>query len=334
MPGPVRVFFDPLVLDHGTGPMHPENAERIEGCVRALAAAGIPLEAPPSPERTLFAIERVHSSALVARLREACARGSGEDPSVPFSLFDSPDNPISAATFDAATRTSGLALAAVDSVAAGESAGAFVVSRPPGHHARAASAMGFCFLNAVAVAAADLLRTRGLSRVLIADFDVHHGNGTQEIFWTDGRVGYLSVHRYPFYPGTGAADETGTGEGLGATVNRPLPAGTGGPEYAAAFESGLELLASRLRPEFVLVSAGFDAHVRDPLGGMRVAERDFARMTRALVGVADAWAGGRIVSVLEGGYDPAALGASAVEHVRALSREESGATASPSPTPG
>ena len=328
MPRPARVFFDPLVLDHGTGPMHPERRERIEGCLRALAAAGIPVEAPPSPARTLPAIEEVHSAALVARLREACARGGGGNRSVPFSLFDSPDNPISGATFDAATRSAGLALAAVDSVAAGESGNVFVVSRPPGHHARAASAMGFCFFNTIAVAAADLLLTHGLSRVLVADFDVHHGNGTQELFWTDGRVGYLSVHRHPFYPGTGAADETGAGDGLGATVNRPMPAGTDGAAYAAAFESGLELLASRLRPQFVLVSAGFDAHLRDPLGGMRVLEEDFARMTRALVDVANTWAAGRIVSVLEGGYDPAALGASAVSHAMALSGRADRVTAS------
>jgi acetoin utilization deacetylase AcuC-like enzyme len=308
--------------------MHPENGARIVGCLGALAAAGFRPAAPPSPTRTEAAIGSVHSPALVERLRSACARGPAGRPE-PFSLFDSPDNPISPATYSVAVRTVGLALAAVDSVVAGESGRGFVVSRPPGHHARAASAMGFCFFNAVAVAADDLLRTHRLSRVLIADFDVHHGNGTQELFWTDGRVGYLSVHRYPFYPGSGGEDETGAGDGLGATVNRPLPAGTRGAEYAAAFEEGLERLASRIRPEFILVSAGFDAHVNDPLGGMRVEEAGYLRMTRALVEVADRWAGGRIVSVLEGGYDPAALGASAVTHFRELSRRAAEATASP-----
>ena len=334
MPGPARFYFDPLVLDHATGPMHPESGARIGGCVRALAAAGFRPEAPPSPPRTMRAIEAVHAGALVERLRRACERAGPEGRSEPFSLFDSPDNPISGATFEVAVRTVGLALAAVDSAMAEGNGRGFVVSRPPGHHARAASAMGFCFLNAVAAAAADLLSTHGLSRVLIADFDVHHGNGTQELFWSDGRVGYLSVHRFPFYPGTGAADETGAGEGRGATLNLPLPAGTGSAAYAAAFEEGLERLASRLRPEFVLVSAGFDAHHRDPLGGMRVEEEGFARMTRALAGVAGAWAGGRIVSVLEGGYAPDALGASAAVHLRALSGGSPVPTGSPSPTPG
>jgi acetoin utilization deacetylase AcuC-like enzyme len=166
--------------------------------------------------------------------------------------------------------------------------------------------------------AKDLIETHDLARVLIADFDVHHGNGTQEIFWGDGRVGYVSVHRYPFYPGTGAADETGTGRGLGATLNVPLPAGSGDVAYAGEFVAALERLASRLKPEFVLVSAGFDAHERDPIGGMRVTTEGYGWMTRALEDVAGVFAGARVVSLLEGGYDPDALGMSAVEHVRAL----------------
>jgi acetoin utilization deacetylase AcuC-like enzyme len=329
MSRPVRLFFDPLVLDHGTGPMHPENGARVEGCVKALAVAGFRPEAPASPVRTGAAIEAVHSPALVARLKSACAGAGDGSRRAPFSLFDCPDNPISGATFEVVTRTAGLAIAAVDSVMAEVSRRVFVASRPPGHHARAGTAMGFCFFNTIAIAAADLLRSHRLSRVLIADFDVHHGNGTQELFWTDGRVGYLSVHRYPFYPGTGGLEETGAGDGLGATINRPMPAGSRGAAYAGAFVDGLEALASRLRPEFVLVSAGFDSHARDPLGGMCLYEEDFARMTRALVDTADAWAGGRIVSVLEGGYDPDALGRSAVAHLVALSAGLPGPTASP-----
>ena len=178
--------------------------------------------------------------------------------------------------------------------------------------------MGFCFFNTVAVAARDLLETRGLSRVLVADFDVHHGNGTQEVFWEEGRVAYLSVHRFPFYPGTGAADEAGEGRGRGLTVNVPRPAGAGDDSYAGGFAAALEELAARFRPEMVLVSAGFDAHSEDPLGGMAVTEEGYGRMTAARAEGAREHAAGRLVSVLEGGYDPGALGRSAVRHVEAL----------------
>ncbi|KAA0253800.1 MAG: histone deacetylase [Acidobacteria bacterium] len=318
VPDAVRVYHDPLVLRHDTGPFHPEQPGRVEACAAALAAAGHRLHAPPSPERTLEAISRVHPAGYVERLRQAAARapaGAGERA---FTLFDSPDNPLGAATFDAAVRAVGLTLAAVDDVLAGRARSGFVVVRPPGHHARARSAMGFCFLNTVAVAARDLLAARGLARVLVADFDVHHGNGTQELFWEDGGVAYLSVHRYPFYPGTGASDEAGAGAGRGLTVNVPRPAGSGDDPYAGGFSDALEALAERFRPEMVLVSAGFDAHGEDPLGGMAVTEEGFARMTRTLAEVARLWAGGRLVSVLEGGYDPGAVGRSAVRHVSEL----------------
>jgi acetoin utilization deacetylase AcuC-like enzyme len=178
--------------------------------------------------------------------------------------------------------------------------------------------MGFCFLNAVAVAARDAQRRHGVGRVLVADFDVHHGNGTQETFWEDGSVAYLSVHRYPFYPGTGGRDETGSGAGLGLTVNVPLPAGAGDDAYAGGFEAALEGLLRLFRPDLVLVSAGFDAHHRDPLGGMRVSAEGFARLTRALADAADAFAGGRLVSVLEGGYDPSGTAEGALAHARVL----------------
>jgi acetoin utilization deacetylase AcuC-like enzyme len=314
----VPVFFDPLVLEHDTGPYHPETSGRLEAAVAALKRDGATIVSPPAPERTVKAVQRVHDPPYLAHLAEACARAPEAAHSHTFSLFDSSDNPVSTRSFDAALRTVALTLAAVDEVLAGRASAAFVAGRPPGHHALAARAMGFCFLNAIAIVAKDLIERCGVSRVLVADFDVHHGNGTQEIFWEDGRVGYVSVHRFPFYPGTGAAGERGAGRGLGTTLNVPLPAGSGDMAYAGGFTAALEKIAGRLKPEFVLVSAGFDAHESDPIGGMRVTTRGYGWMTRALEEVAGVFAGGRIVSLLEGGYDPDALGASVVEHVRAL----------------
>lgn len=313
----VKVYFDPAVLRHDTGPCHPETARRLETVVEALRVDGRRIEAPPAPERTLKAVERVHDPAYVRRFSMLC----GQPPAGfegPFALFDCPDNPVSKGTFEASMRAVSLALAATDAVLEGRAASVFVAARPPGHHALRAGAMGFCFLNTVAIAAKDLLEHHGVSRVLVADFDVHHGNGTQDLFWDDGRVAYLSVHRYPFYPGTGAADEIGAGRGRGATVNVPLPSRSGDAAYAGGFAAALEKLSERFRPEVVLVSAGFDAHVSDPIGGMRVSTEGFSWMTRAIEEVAVAFAGGRVVSLLEGGYDPEATAAAAVEHVRVL----------------
>lgn len=311
------MYHDPLVLRHGTGAFHPERPGRIAGVVPALAREGLPALSPPSPERTLAALARVHPPVYIGRLREAAVLGP-EDPERPFTLFDSPDNPMSRATYDVAVRSTGLLLAAIDDVVCGAAARAFVVTRPPGHHARATEAMGFCFFNAVAVAARDAQATHRVGKVLVADFDVHHGNGTQETFWRDPSVAYLSVHRYPFYPGTGGPDETGAGPGLGLTANVPLPAGSDDGDYAGGFEAALDGLLRRFRPDLVLVSAGFDAHFRDPLGGMRVTPEGFARMTRALADAADAFAAGRLVSVLEGGYDPEGTAQGAASHARGL----------------
>ena len=315
----VPVFYDPVFLEHDTGPYHPETAQRLEAVVRALRREGRRFESPPDPPRTLAALERVHEPGYVARVRAACdAAPAGAEGA--FTLFDCPDNALSARTFAAAFRATGLVLAAVDAVVEKRAPAVFVAARPPGHHALAARAMGFCYFNTIAVAARDLVEHWGAGRVLVADFDVHHGNGTQEIFWEDGRVAYLSVHRYPFYPGTGAADEEGAGRGRGATVNVPQRAGAGDGAYAGGFSAALDALAARFKPEFVLVSAGFDAHEGDPLGGMRVTTEGFCWMTRAVEDVAGAFAGGRIVSLLEGGYDADALGRCAVEHVRVLDR--------------
>jgi acetoin utilization deacetylase AcuC-like enzyme len=315
----VPVFYDPVFLRHDTGSYHPETAHRLEAVVHALRQEGRRFECPPDPERTLRALARVHDPGYIDRLRAACGEAP-EGVASPFSLFDSPDNPISAATFTAAVRAAGLVLAAVDAVIEKRAPSVFVAARPPGHHALAAQAMGFCYFNTAAVAARDLVEHWGATRVLVADFDVHHGNGTQEIFWEDGRVAYLSVHRYPFYPGTGSAAEQGAGKGRRTTVNVPQKAGAGDGAYAGGFSAALEALAAEFKPEFLIVSAGFDAHEADPLGGMRVTTEGFAWMTRTLEEVAETYAGGRIVSLLEGGYDASALGRSVLAHVSVLDR--------------
>lgn len=316
MTDPLRIYHDPLVLRHGTGAFHPEGPQRVVSVVKALETGGFGMRRPPSPERTRSSLSLVHDPAYVERVREAASLGP-EEVDRPFTLLDSPDNPVSRSTFDVAVRSVGLLLAAVDDVMTGATRRGFVVTRPPGHHARTAEAMGFCFFNAVAVAARDAQRRHGADRVLVADFDVHHGNGTQETFWEDGSVAYLSVHRYPFYPGTGSIDETGSGPGLGLTVNVPVGAGADDDGYAGGFEAALDGLLRRFHPDLVLVSAGFDAHRSDPLGGMKLSGKGFARMTKALVAAADTFAAGRLVSVLEGGYDPAGTAEGALAHARA-----------------
>jgi acetoin utilization deacetylase AcuC-like enzyme len=198
-------------------------------------------------------------------------------------------------------------LALLDEVMAGRVLNGFAFVRPPGHHAERRRAMGFCLFNNVAIGAAYLRRRYKLDRVLIMDWDVHHGNGTQHLFENDPQVLYISTHQFPFYPGTGAVNEVGSAEGEGFTVNLPFPAGFGDAEYVDAFHQVIEPIAEQYRPQFVLISAGFDPHVRDPLAGMTVTEAGFAAMARSLIGVASKTAAGRCVAVLEGGYDLRAI---------------------------
>jgi acetoin utilization deacetylase AcuC-like enzyme len=223
--------------------------------------------------------------------------------------FDA-DTPTSSRSFEAALRAAGGTLAAVDAVMAGAADNGFALVRPPGHHAVPERAMGFCLFNNVAVAAAHLRAAHGLERVLVVDWDVHHGNGTQDAFYADSHVLFMSSHQYPFYPGTGSAREVGRGEGEGFTLNVPLPSGCGDAEYLQAYLEVVEPVARQFRPEFVLISAGFDAHARDPLAEMEVSERGFAGLARLVARIARDVCGNRLVAVLEGGYDLAALGES------------------------
>jgi acetoin utilization deacetylase AcuC-like enzyme len=290
---------DPRFRAHDPGPHHPECPERLE-VLESLFSSGDLRDVPRVPARSATEEEltRVHRSALV----RAVAASAGRDE----TRYDA-DTSASAGTFEAACLAAGGAIELADAVLDGEIDCGFAALRPPGHHAETDRAMGFCFFNNVAVVAEHLRRKRGLERVLILDWDVHHGNGTQHSFYDDAGVMYASLHQYPFYPGTGGAQEIGRGEGAGFTVNAPMPAGAGHADYMAAFRELLLPVARQFDPQFVLVSAGFDAHRDDPLASIELTEESFAAMTDALVSLADEHCSGRIALLLEGGYSLAAL---------------------------
>ena len=299
-------------LAHDTG-RHVEVARRIVAIRAALTEAGLAERCELADWEMLTEEEltRLHSPEVVRRAADLAASGGGH--------LD-PDTVVSPDSFEVGKLAAGAACSAVDRVLTGADDRAFCVIRPPGHHATPSRSMGFCLFNTIALAARRALREHHLSRVLIVDFDVHHGNGTQDCFYDDGRVTFLSVHRYGFgfYPGTGAADETGTGDGLGHTLNTPLPFGISREDYHEHFGRSLERAAELTKPELVLVSAGFDAHHRDPIGSLGLETEDFAEVTKRIVEVATVHAKGRIVSCLEGGYDAEALAESATAHLREL----------------
>lgn len=303
---PAWVYTHPACLAHDPGPGHPECPQRLAALLEALRA-GLPQltwrQAPPASRGQLL---RVHAPALLAQVLD-------DPPAAPRRL--DPDTVLAPGSADAALRAAGAAVAAVDAVLG--DAGprrAFCAVRPPGHHATADTAMGFCLFNNVAVAAAHALEAHGLARVAIVDFDVHHGNGTQAIFAADPRVLFLSSHQRPLYPGSGDAGERGVGN-LG---NAPLPPGADGAAFRAAWRERLLPRLEGFRPQLLLVSAGFDGHRCDPLAQLQLEAEDFAWLTAELVASARRHAGGRIVSSLEGGYDLQALAACALAHVRAL----------------
>jgi acetoin utilization deacetylase AcuC-like enzyme len=313
-PAVTALAYDPAFLEHDTGPMHPERPERIRAVLARLDRAGLrqDLVTVPVREAEDAWLTLVHRPEHVATV-EAAGRQAGAG-----LIYLDPDTPVSAGSVPAARKAAGAVMGAVDRVMAGEAANAFCLVRPPGHHAEPGRAMGFCLFNNVAVAARYLQRHHGIGRVLVVDWDVHHGNGTQAAFWTDPSVFYFSIHQYPYYPGTGAADERGAGEGEGTTLNRPVGAGCGDKEYLQVFEADLVPAAEAFGPDFVLVSAGFDAHRDDPLAGMAVTSDGFGRLSAVVRNLADRLCGGRLVSVLEGGYDLDALAESVAAHLEAL----------------
>ncbi len=292
----VRLFTDPKMLEHVPGTGHPECPERLSSILRHLKRTGLLFTCPAGTVRPATDEEllRVHSPEHLAALKAAAESGGGQ---VEADTWVSPGSEM------AARLASGAAVEAVSAVVGGDSKRAFCAVRPPGHHARPSSPMGFCLFGNIAVAAADAVSRLGLERVLVVDFDVHHGNGTQEMFYDDPRVAFFSIHRYPFYPGTGAADETGTGAGIGTTRNVPVAFGTSRRHYRDAFRQALESFADRVKPELVLISAGFDAHATDPVGNLGLEVEDFESLTRDVLDVAEVHAQDRVVSILEGGYN-------------------------------
>jgi len=255
----------------------------------------------------------VHSAEYVARAKKAC-----EDAGDRVTHLDTGDMPVSAKSYEAAINAVGGVLAAVDAVAEGKVRNAFCAVRPPGHHALKNKAMGFCMFGNVAIAARYIQQKHKFAKVLIVDWDVHHGNGTQYASYDDPTILHFDTHRSPFYPGSGSADETGAGKGEGFKINVPMPARAGDKEYQEVFESKLRPAALAFQPDFVLISAGFDAHEKDPLGGMKITAQGYAELTRIVKQIAEKCCGGRIVSVLEGGYDLEGLADSVEAHIRVL----------------
>ena len=294
-------------IDHDPGPHHPESPARLEAIWAALDApefAGLIRREAPCAD--LAMLQRVHPRAYVERILAAV-------PSSGLAALDG-DTFLSPGSGEAALRAAGALTAAVDAVVAGEAKNAFCAVRPPGHHAEPSTAMGFCLFNNAVVGALHARAVHGLRRVAIVDFDVHHGNGSQAVAEHDADLFYASTHQAPLYPGTGLARETG----LGNIVNRPLRDGAGGEEFRTAFGEWIMPALGQFAPDLVIVSAGFDAHRADPLAGLNLTEADFVWVTEQLLGFAERYCGGRLVSTLEGGYDLEALAASTAAHVATL----------------
>jgi acetoin utilization deacetylase AcuC-like enzyme len=311
MPATGFVYHEAF-LDHNTGPGHPERPDRLSSIVRHLKKKeyreGLQhLLIQEAQEEWLL---KAHTPRHVKFVREACARG--------IPMLDQGDTHVCKESYDVARLAAGGVIAAVDAVLTGAMRNAFCAIRPPGHHAESDTPMGFCLFNNAAIAAKYAQEKFGIRKVAIVDWDVHHGNGTQEIFYEDPSVFYISLHQFPFYPGTGSRGESGSGKGDGYTLNFPLRAGSGEKEYIGAFTGQLIPRLELYRPEFLIISAGFDAHKDDPLANMELTESSYATMTALLMEVADKCAAGRIVSVLEGGYNLQALAYSVEAHITEL----------------
>lgn len=300
-------------LEHDTGAGHAERPARLVAVLERLEACGLAqeTEALDAPLAPIESVQAAHDATYLETVRRACAAGGAQ--------LD-PDTPCSTGSWEATLRTTGGLLAACDRVHAGEWSNAFVASRPPGHHAEYDRAMGFCLVNHVVVAARYLQRAHGYERVAILDWDVHHGNGSQHLTETDPTIFYGSLHQYPLYPGTGGSHERGRADGEGTVRNLPLPAGTGDAAFLTAFEEQLLPAVDAFAPDFVLLSAGFDAHADDPLAQLELSAGVYRQLTERLKAFTAERCGRRLVSLLEGGYDLAALADCVEAHVGELTR--------------
>jgi acetoin utilization deacetylase AcuC-like enzyme len=308
------LIYDPIFLEHLTPHKHPERPQRLEMAMKVLEALDwlerdnliqIPPRAATEDELAL-----VHERSYIRQVKAAAdevARETGREGSK--SRFFSTDTYISAQSYAAAIKAAGAPLTAIDAIMRGEIDNAYCLVRPPGHHALPDEAMGFCLFNNVAIAAQYALDHHGLERVMIIDYDVHHGNGIQDIFYAEPRVLYFSIHQAPFYPGTGHSDERGEGAGLGTTINVPLPATVGFEIYEPIFRQVMSHAADRFDPQLILVSVGFDAHWNDPLGQMNLSTAGFAQLTKLIIDLAQILCNGRLVMVQEGGYNLDVMGA-------------------------
>jgi acetoin utilization deacetylase AcuC-like enzyme len=308
---PIHLIYDPIYLKHNTG-AHPENARRLEAVLRVLdqddelSKRLLRDSARPASDED---IERCHRGELIRHVERACERDEG---------YLDVDTRISPESFEVARFAAGAAVAAVDAAMREEGGRSFALIRPPGHHATITTAMGFCLFNNAAIAARYAQANYGVERVLIIDWDVHHGNGTQDIFWTDPSVFYFSTHQYPYYPGTGSQDERGGGRGEGFNLNVPLPAGTSAHDHRRAFTDALHEIERRFPPDLIIISAGFDSRRGDPLGGLMLEDEDFSEMTKEVLRIAEKHGAGRVVGLLEGGYNVNLLGDSVRSHLAAL----------------
>lgn len=301
------LYQDPCFLTHDTG-RHPENASRLAAVAEHLDTTGLAGQCrkmAPVPI-ALDRLARVHASTYVEELERFAIQGGGRI---------EVDTVVCPTSYEVALRAAGAVCDAVERVVRGDDTQALCLVRPPGHHALPAGAMGFCLFNNVAIGARLACREFGLDRVLVIDWDVHHGNGTQDTFWDDEQVGFLSIHRFPFYPGSGDWDETGTGAALGTKLNIPVPFGTSRKAYLAKFSAAVEKIAGRIKPQLIMISAGFDAHRTDPVGSLGLEVEDFAELTRIVGAATDTYSGGKLVSVLEGGYNPEVLAQSVGVHL-------------------
>lgn len=306
------LLLDPVYQQHDPGPGHPESVKRLVAISQALTEAGLvdKMQGIAPRAATIDELALCHDRGYIATAKEDVEAGLDD--------LSTGDTAICARSYDVAIRAVGGVLNAVDAVFAGKAANAFCAVRPPGHHARPAQGMGFCLFNNIAIAARHAQQKHGAQKVAIVDWDVHHGNGTQDIFYEDGSVLFCSTHQSPLYPFTGHANETGSGKGKGSTLNLPFPARTGMSKIGAAFSDFVLPAIDAFKPDLILISAGFDSRIDDPLGQFRLTDDDFVALTKLLLESAKTHCQSRLVSVLEGGYNVEGLASAVTHHVQTL----------------